>query len=352
MTDAEKNRRGRQKVNISEPGSLGRRGFLGVVGGVAFAAPLIAACGGSSSSGSSTSAAGSSAASASSGASQAAATGKVTLAQVKTLLGLDGMTPKELGASYSVTLPAQLALTGTISFYGDVMTKGMNLAQKHIKAMGGPDITLSFQDNKGGDPQTSISNVRQLIASGYQFMASSIGASLGSILPEVAAANIVCINTGSGAAVPPYLGAKHYFETDGNLNLQNPFLGQFLEKNYPGKSKLFLVSADACPAQDAAGLKLIEENLVGGWKIVNSQFAPLGSSDFSGIASMIVAANPDAIVSGLASGANGEFLKAYKQTGGNAPFIITGAPPTTADFAAARRQRVRPAPSSSGRFSM
>ena len=40
----------------------------------------------------------------------------------------------------------------------------------------------------------------------------------------------------------------------------------------------------------------------------------------------------------LASGALGQFMKAYRQTGGTAPILTSGAPPSTDDFAAAGSQ--------------
>jgi ABC-type branched-subunit amino acid transport system substrate-binding protein len=320
------------------PQSVARRRFLQVFGGGAAAAvalPWLAACGSSSKSsggGSSSTAA----STASSGSSSGG--GAATLASTKTLLGLDKLDAKTLGTGKSMKITAQLALTGTISFYGGVMTNGMNLAAKHIKGMGGPDISLVYQDNKGGDAQASISGARELISNGEQFMVSSIGASLGAILPTIATANVVCFNTGSGAPVPPWTAAKNYWEPDGNTNLITPFFAEFLVKQYPGKKKLFIVAADAGAQANAAGIALTKAALIAPWEIVGTQYVILGSSDFSGIVSKISAAQPDVISAPLASGAMGQFIKAYRQTGGSAPVIESGAPPSTDDFAAAGSQ--------------
>jgi urea transport system substrate-binding protein len=326
--------------NQSAGSGLARRRFLQVFGGGAAAAvalPWLAACGSSSSSksgGTTAASSGGSSASSASGGSF----GDVTSDSVKALLGLDKLDAKTLGAGKSMKITAQLALTGTISFYGGVMTNGMNLAAKHIKAMGGPNIALTFQDNKGGEAQSSISGARELISDGVQFMASSIGGSLGAILPTIATANVVCFNTGSGSPVAPWGGAKNYWEPDGNLLLINPFLGEYLQQAYPGKKKLFLVSADAGAEANAAGVASIKAALKGDWELTGQQFVVLGSSDFSGIVSKISAAQPDAVLTPLASGAMGQFMKAYRQTGGSAPVIETGAPPSTDDFAAAGSQ--------------
>jgi urea transport system substrate-binding protein len=321
----------------STSSGIRRRRFLQVFGGGAAAAvalPWLAACGSSSKSGG-----GSSSTAATSAASSGSSSGgTATLASTKTLLGLDKVDAKTLGTGKSMKITAQLALTGTISFYGGVMTNGMNLAAKHIKAMGGPDIALVYQDNKGGDAQASISGARELISNGEQFMVSSIGASLGAILPTIATANVVCFNTGSGGPVPPWTAAKNYWEPDGNTNLINPFLGEFLLNEYPGKKKLFLVSADGGASANAAGLANLKAALKDPWEVTGTQYVVLGSSDFSGIVSKISAAQPDAVLTPLASGAMGQFIKAYRQTGGSAPVIETGAPPSTDDFSAAGSQ--------------
>jgi branched-chain amino acid transport system substrate-binding protein len=321
---------------------LPRRRFLQVFGGGvagAVALPWLAACGSSSSSKSGGSTAASTAASGASSAASSGGFGTVTQDTVKTLLGLDKLDAKTLGAGKSMKITAQLALTGTISFYGGVMTNGMNLAVKHIKAMGGPDIALTYQDNKGGDAQTSISGTRELLSDGVQFMVSSIGASLGAILPQVASANVVCFNTGSGAPIPPWDAAKNYWEPDGNTSLVDPFLGTFLVKQYPGKKNAFVVSVDAGAAANVSGLQVLKDALQSPWKITQTQYTILGNSDYSGIVSKISASQPDVVVCpALSSGALGQFVKAYRQTGGSAPVIVVGTPPSTDDFSAAGSQ--------------
>ena len=46
---------------------------------------------------------------------------------------------------------AVLALTGTGSYYGKTMSRGLDLAAKHIEAAGGPKINLIYLDHKSGD---------------------------------------------------------------------------------------------------------------------------------------------------------------------------------------------------------
>src|SRR6185436_19389798 len=57
----------------------------------------------------------------------------------------------ELGGGKTWQMGSVLALTGNGSFYGKTMSRGIDLAVKHIKAAGGPDIKVTYWDHKSGD---------------------------------------------------------------------------------------------------------------------------------------------------------------------------------------------------------
>jgi branched-chain amino acid transport system substrate-binding protein len=314
-----------------------RRKFLQAIGvGAAgtVALPLLAACGGSGSASSGSSAGGKTVGGTST------KFGSVDVAAVKKLLGFDKLDAKTLGTGKTINITCQLALTGSAAFYGNVMTKGLKLAGEHIKAMGGPTINLTLQDNKGGDAQASISGVRELLSNGTQFMMSSIGASAGSILPGVAAGDVVCLNTGSGYSLPPYLGAKNWWETDGDDNLIFPFLGSYLADRYPGKKKIGLITADGGAAANKAGLDALNAGLKDGAKASNPQYVPFGqTSSFSGSVARIASQNPDLVLAPLAPSL-GLFMIAYRQAGLTAPVIQYGYPITNTDITAAPTQLI------------
>jgi len=79
-------------------------------------------------------------------------------AQINKILKPQG--PKGTGIKYDIG--AVLALTGTGSFYGDTMSKGTNLAVKHIKAAGGPNLHIIYKDHKSGNPEAGATATREL----------------------------------------------------------------------------------------------------------------------------------------------------------------------------------------------
>ena len=137
---------------------------------------MLAACGSdnSSSSGSATTAAsGGSATTASGGAATTTASGGAattaasggssgavpTVDQLAALLGVDAATS---GKGMTVPAGAVLALTGTGSFYGKTMSRGLDLAAKHIEAAGGPKITYTYLDHKSGDAAAGKAAITEL----------------------------------------------------------------------------------------------------------------------------------------------------------------------------------------------
>ena len=67
-----------------------------------------------------------------------------------TLLGIDAASA---GKGKTIELGAVLALTGNGSFYGKTMSRGIDLAAKHIEAARRPDVQVSYMDHKSGDPR-------------------------------------------------------------------------------------------------------------------------------------------------------------------------------------------------------
>ena len=70
---------------------------------------------------------------------------------------------------------AVLALTGNGSFYGKTMSRGIDLAVKHIKAAGGPDIKVVYKDHKSGDPQAGVQAMTELGTAGIPAKLASYG---------------------------------------------------------------------------------------------------------------------------------------------------------------------------------
>src|SRR5438105_4840621 len=148
-----------EPMDHDEGGGISRRDVLkklGVAGFAVAAGPtFLAACGSSSkksnANSSGTTAAGSSTSSGNVG------------DRLKKLLNVD---PANAGQNVNFTMGAVLALSGTGSFYGKTMSRGIDLAVKHIQAAGGPKISVVYKDHKSGDAQAGQTAITELGSQG------------------------------------------------------------------------------------------------------------------------------------------------------------------------------------------
>ena len=67
--------------------------------------------------------------------------------------------------------------------YGTDDTEGIQLAIKHIEALGGPTINLSAIDSGSGDASKGTTLARQLGGNGVPTLLTSLGADAGSEIP-------------------------------------------------------------------------------------------------------------------------------------------------------------------------
>jgi ABC-type branched-subunit amino acid transport system substrate-binding protein len=247
----------------------------------AVASPLVlAACGGSGSS-SSTSAA--------SGGSGTTALGK----QLNKYVGPGG--PKA-GEGTSWDMGASLPLSGAGAFFGHEMEKGMELAADHIKQAGGPDIAVSYEDNKTGDPNAGVQNVRELGINGIGAMMASYLADFGAELPGIAAYKMLSIDPGGGTGGS--FQEEPYFWGSRALWPEAPFEGiyKYVAEAKPEFKRVSMVIWDngasfVNPAKAALEAAIKPH----GMELVSVEKSPAGSTDFSTTIARLKSASPDMI---------------------------------------------------------
>ena len=193
LTDPIHNGRVTRRSLIAGAGALGAAAFLAACGSddkssSTTAAPGTTAGGATTAAGSATTAAGG-ATTAAGGATTAAggtgggATGDIG-SQLASLLKVDAATS---GKGQTLDMGAVLALTGTGSFYGKTMCRGLDLAAKHIKAAGGPKFKYTYLDHKSGDAAAGVAAITELASKGIHAKFASYVDDLGAMLKGTAA---------------------------------------------------------------------------------------------------------------------------------------------------------------------
>jgi branched-chain amino acid transport system substrate-binding protein len=291
----------------SEPGRLTRRGVLrslGVLGTAAIAGPsVLAACGGDNSSKSgtaatTTAAAGGAATTAASGgaATTAAAASADVGQQLLDALGLKAS--DQLGGGKTWQMGSVLALTGNGSFYGKTMSRGIDLAVKHIKAAGGPDIKVVYKDHKSGDPQAGVQAMTELGTSGIPAKLASYGDDILAMLPLTQQYKCLTLdgggaNGGAGQSQDFFWGCRALPGLD-----VLPGLFRYIQEAYPNAKTIGLTGWDLGAKLNEQGKQLFTDALKNTKLQFNGLFelAAPNSTDFSNVLTKIKDNEPDILI--------------------------------------------------------
>ncbi len=274
---------------------------LGLAGAAAFAGPaVLAACGSSSKSGSATTAA-------PSGTTAAAAGGDVG----KELLDALGISATDkLGGGTNWTMGCVLALTGNGSFYGKTMTRGTDLAVKHIKAAGGPDIKVIYKDHKSGDPQAGVQAMTELGTAGVPAKLASYGDDILAMLPLTQQYKCLTLdgggaNGGAGQSQDFFWGCRALPGID-----QLPGLFKYIQDVYPDKKTIGVTGWDLGAQLNADGKRIFTDALKNTKLQFNNLFelAAPNTTDFASTLTKIKANEPDILIVGSYGQDPGFFL--------------------------------------------
>jgi branched-chain amino acid transport system substrate-binding protein len=275
-----------------ENGRVTRRtalvGALGALGATAF----LAACGSDSDGGSdtvgvTTPAGGTEAA----GGTTPAATGDAG-AMLAEMLAI----PAEgAGAGEEVELGAVLALTGAGSFYGKTMTRGLDLAAKHIVAAGGPTFKYLYLDHKSGDAAAGDAAMTEIgskkIAAKFASYVDDLGAML------AGTAQYKCFTLDGGGGTSTFGQGQPYFWGTRAITPNDPMPGlfEYLKQTYPDKKTVGFVGWDVGdPSNETVRVDILAKIEAAGLEFNDLyELVPVGGQDFSQVLPKVKANEPD-----------------------------------------------------------
>jgi branched-chain amino acid transport system substrate-binding protein len=300
-----------QQGRVTRRQVLTRLGTAGAA--VALAPSILAACGSDNSNNSSTAttASGSTATTASGGATTtAASSGPATTASggssgavpavtdLPALLGVDAATA---GKGMSIDAGAVLALTGTGSFYGKTMSRGLDLAAKHIEAAGGPKINLIYLDHKSGDAAAGKAAVTELGSKNVPAKFASYGDDLGVMLDGTAQYKIFTFDGGGGTGIfaqgKPYFWGTRAITPNDTL----PGLFKYTKDALPDAKTVGLVGWDIGEPNNTITKNDILKKIADAGYTHNGlyEYVPVGNQDFSQALPKVKANEPDILLLGL-----------------------------------------------------
>ena len=299
----------------SDPGSTAKEGLsrrdllrrIGLAGaGLAIAPGILAACGSSKKSTTTptTAAPSGGSSSATTGGSSSATTGGAAPStsaagqQLASLLKIDPAGKNGKGTTWQ--MGAVLALTGNGSFYGKTMTRGIDLAVKHIAAAGGPNIKVIYKDHKSGDPQAGIQAMTELGTSHVPAKLASYGDDLYVMLPLTAKYKCFTLDggggTGTSAQGKPYFWGCRAITPNDTLG----GLFKYIKAKTPSVKTIGIAGWDVGAASDAATLVIFKKAISDAGLTYNGLYElfPPNTTDYSATLSKISAKEPDVLLLG------------------------------------------------------
>jgi branched-chain amino acid transport system substrate-binding protein len=271
---------------------LGRMGVVGLA--LAVGAMSLAACGdddGDSGGAAETTAAGG----AETTAAGSGGAGGDAGAQLAELLEID---PANAAAGEEIKLGAVLALSGAGSFYGKTMSRGIDLAVKHIEAAGGPSFQVTYWDHKSGDAAAGKQAMTEMIAQGFQAKFASYVDNLGSMLEQTASGKVFTLDGGGGTSIfgqgqPFFWGTRAITPNDAI-----PGTLEWFKQTYPDKTTVGLMGWDIGEPNNTT----IKEDVLAKIEEAGLEFnglyelVPVGNQDFSAVLPKITANEPDLLL--------------------------------------------------------
>ena len=215
--------------------------------------------------------------------------------QLATLLGIEEATS---GKGQTVDLGAVLALTGSGSFYGKTMSRGLDLAAKHIEAAGGPKFNYIYIDHKSGDAAAGEAAMTELSSKGVGAKFASYVDDLGAMLAGTAQYKMFTLDGGGGTSI--FGQGQPYFWGTRAITPNDPMPGlfQYLKETQPDATTVGLVGWDIGePANGIIREDILKKIADGGFEFNDLyELVPVGGQDFSQVLPKVKANEPDILL--------------------------------------------------------
>lgn len=251
--------------------------------------------------------------------SAATDSGSAPAAQATCINDIFGAGGEAAGQGVTVKAGMLLAMTGAGSFFGDVMSKGAQLAADQIKAAGGMDYQIEIADHKNGDVPTALTETKRMISDGITVLQTSYGAPSEAIAPLVGEAPVLTMNGGGsspGQLSKPFLWQNRMvFAEDPNAGIT-----AWIHSKYPDAKRLALVGTQENGVQTFTTTAPANWKAVGG-EVVASEQHDVGTTDFKALAAKIKAANPDVIQTFSFGDDVGYLVKDFRAAGITVPIV-------------------------------
>jgi branched-chain amino acid transport system substrate-binding protein len=239
------------------------------------------------------------------------------------------------GGSGTLQIGALFAMTGEGSFYGDVMSKGSQLAVDQVNAAGGAGgytFELQVEDHRSGNVDAAVSAARKLInVDGATVLLSSFTAPTVAVQPLGVEQGVLLMN---GGGVGEDLVGKQFLYNNRMLGKQLlPSLIGWAAEQQDVQRVATIFWNDAAGRSDNEAVK--QGCQAAGCQVVAEEPHEIGATDYSAQLARIRSADPDVLVIGSYGNDVGYIIQQARRVGLTVPILGNEWTPDAANIAGA-----------------
>jgi ABC-type branched-subunit amino acid transport system substrate-binding protein len=203
------------------------------------------------------------------------------------------------------------------------MSRGIDLAVRHITEAGGPTFEVEYYDHKSGDPAAGQQAITELGEQGYGAKLASYADNLGSMLPGTAQYEVFTLDGGGGTSIfaqnqPFFWGTRAITPND-----PLPGLFEYIKQTNPDVQTVGLAGWDVGEPSNS----IVREDVLAKIEAAGLEFnglyelTPVGSQDYSQVLPKITANEPDLLLVGMYGQDIGSFVNQAETAGLEAEIV-------------------------------
>lgn len=226
-----------------------------------------------------------------------------------------GSTPSQsvaAGAGEAVPVGMMTSLTGPLAAYGEAykagFEAGLDYATDGTGMVDGRELDISWTDDQG-NPDTAVTQVKDLIGQGYTIIAGTASSGIAGPLAEQAAQNKVLYISGPAAA-DAITGINDYTFRSGRQTYQDVATAGSFVDDLNGKKVVVFAQDNAFGQGNLAGVEAV---LGAEGAEVQPVLVAEDATEFTPFAQQISNANPDLIFVAWAGASSGAMWTALEQ---------------------------------------
>lgn len=225
------------------------------------------------------------------------------------------------GGTETLNMGALFAMTGEGSFYGDVMSKGSQLAVDQVNSGGGAHgytFELQVEDHRSGQVDAAVSAARKLLnVDGATVLLSSFTAPTVAVQPLAVDQGVLLLN---GGGVGSDLVGKENLYNNRMLGAQLlPAMVSWSAERHNAQRVATIFWNDAAGRSDNEAVK--QGCQQAGCQVVAEEPHAIGTTDYSAQLARIRSANPDMLVIGSYGNDVGYIIQQARRVGLTVPII-------------------------------